>query len=210
VRGNIWTYPKVGSIVKLRSVGFFLLIASFLGVLLVNSSQILAGQAASSDLMFPRTPPPREHVPVHESCAKLEAPDLRYKMSGAYEAALVRDCLAQRGVSLTTRQLVHSPDTVQEINASDVLLNDPSTDATQATTQSETTIAVDPNTGTVCSAFNDSGEFGGTNAFTGFARSTDGGQSFVDRGPVPITGSGNGNAGDPPRWSGELRTTTST
>src|SRR5262249_28707752 len=61
-------------------------------------------------------------------------------------------------------------------------------------TQSETTIAAFGNT--VVVGFNDSGSnSGGTNKFTGFARSTDGGATFTDGGTLPTNPGG--DAGDP-------------
>jgi hypothetical protein len=75
----------------------------------------------------------------------------------------------------------------------DVGVNDPTGDSGVSTTQSETSIAHDPNTGTICSGYNDS--FHGVvqgQGFTGFSRSTDGGATFDDRGPL-----GSSSFGDP-------------
>ncbi len=61
-------------------------------------------------------------------------------------------------------------------------------------TQSETTLVAFGNT--VVVGYNDSGSnAGGSNKFTGFSRSTDGGATFVDGGTLPTTA--NGDAGDP-------------
>src|SRR5215475_12991155 len=61
-------------------------------------------------------------------------------------------------------------------------------------TQSETAIVAFGNT--VVVGFNDSGSnSGGTNKFTGFARSTNGGATFTDGGTLPTNP--NGDAGDP-------------
>src|SRR5215470_958720 len=61
-------------------------------------------------------------------------------------------------------------------------------------TQSETTLMAFGNT--VVVGFNDSGSnAGGTNKFTGFARSTNGGATFTDGGTLPTNP--NGDAGDP-------------
>src|SRR5262247_760584 len=61
-------------------------------------------------------------------------------------------------------------------------------------TQSETSIVAFGNT--VVVGFNDSGSnSGGTNKFTGFARSTDGGATFTDGGTLPTNPGG--DAGDP-------------
>ena len=61
-------------------------------------------------------------------------------------------------------------------------------------TQSENTLVAFGNT--VVVGFNDSGSnSGGSNKFTGFARSTDGGATFTDGGTLPTNP--NGDAGDP-------------
>jgi hypothetical protein len=61
-------------------------------------------------------------------------------------------------------------------------------------TQSETTVLAFGNT--VLIGFNDSGSnAGGSNKFSGFSRSTDGGATFTDGGTLPT--STNGDAGDP-------------
>ncbi len=61
-------------------------------------------------------------------------------------------------------------------------------------TQSETTVLAFGNT--VLVGFNDAGSnAGGTNKFTGFARSTDGGLTFTDGGTLPTNS--NGDLGDP-------------
>jgi hypothetical protein len=65
---------------------------------------------------------------------------------------------------------------------------------TSGFTQSETTILAFGNT--VVLGFNDSGSnSGGSNKFTGFSRSTDGGATFVDGGTLPTNATG--DAGDP-------------
>ena len=63
------------------------------------------------------------------------------------------------------------------------------------TTQSETSISENLDTGTLCAGFNDSCEFfcsNGGGGFTGFARSTDGGATWDDRGAL-----GTNSFGDP-------------
>lgn len=66
-------------------------------------------------------------------------------------------------------------------------------DAGTDTTQSETSIAENLDTGTLCAGFNDSCEFfcdDGGGGFTGFARSTDGGVTWDDRGALGATSFG--------------------
>ncbi|HET9229470.1 MAG TPA: sialidase family protein [Thermoanaerobaculia bacterium] len=70
-------------------------------------------------------------------------------------------------------------------STTDARPNNPAGEVGATSTQSETSITRNPLTGTLCSAFNDSGEFfGGGGGLTGFARSTDGGQTWQDNGAV--------------------------
>ena len=81
----------------------------------------------------------------------------------------------------------------ESIGVTDVRVNNPAGETGAGVTQSETSITQNPVTGTLCSSFNDSGEFyGGGGGFTGFARSTDGGLTWQDRGAV-----GGSSGGDP-------------
>src|SRR6266508_4896506 len=74
------------------------------------------------------------------------------------------------------------------------LENNAGSSGTAFFTQSETTLVAFGNT--VVVGFNDSGSnAGGSNKFTGFARSTDGGATFTDGGTLPTNP--NGDAGDP-------------
>ena len=71
------------------------------------------------------------------------------------------------------------------ITTADARINNPAGETVLEVTQSETSIARSAVTGTLCSAFNDTGEFfGGGGGLTGFARSTDGGQTWQDNGAV--------------------------
>jgi hypothetical protein len=74
-----------------------------------------------------------------------------------------------------------------------VLVNDPSTDRGNSTTQSET--ALTRHDDVIVIGFNDSGEFTRTNSMTGYAYSLDGGASFVDAG-VLAPPRGGRNLGD--------------
>jgi hypothetical protein len=77
----------------------------------------------------------------------------------------------------------------------DVLVNNNAGNSGVANfTQSETSVIAFGST--VLVAYNDSGSaVGGTNKFTGFARSTDGGNTFIDGGVLPTNAAGDG--GDP-------------
>ena len=77
--------------------------------------------------------------------------------------------------------------------ATDVPVNDPTGEEGFSHVQSETSIARSETTGTICSGYNDSYHFHAEdNGFTGFSRSTDGGQTFDDRGAL-----GANSFGDP-------------
>ncbi len=77
--------------------------------------------------------------------------------------------------------------------ADDVLVNDPSVDRGNNTTQSETTVARHGDV--VVIGFNDSGEFTRRNSMTGYAYSLDGGATFTDAG-VLEPAKGGRNLGD--------------
>ena len=84
---------------------------------------------------------------------------------------------------------------VPGISPDDILTNNNAgSTGTAFFTQSETTLVAFGNT--VVAGFNDSGSnSGGTNKFTGFSRSIDGGVTFTDGGVLPTNPSG--DAGDP-------------
>ena len=82
---------------------------------------------------------------------------------------------------------------------SNTMVNDPSADTSDQDTQSETALVLGAGSN-IIAAFNDSGSYSGSffspsDKFTGYAISTDGGASFIDKGTLP---SGLlGDAGDP-------------
>jgi hypothetical protein len=71
------------------------------------------------------------------------------------------------------------------LQSTDVQVNWSGGDAISYTTQSETTIRINPNTGTICAAYNDSQSSYDGLGKTGHSRSTDGGATFVDGGAFP-------------------------
>lgn len=75
-----------------------------------------------------------------------------------------------------------------------ILVNNPNLDLTARDTQSETTLVLGAGS-VVVSGYNDSGSFIGSNQFTGWSRSTNGGATFTDMGKLPL--GANGDAGDP-------------
>jgi flagellar hook capping protein FlgD len=79
-----------------------------------------------------------------------------------------------------------------------VRVNDPATDPDadlDITTQSETAVAAFGST--VLVGYNDSGNYLTTQSFMGYGRSTDGGASFTDMGPMPVVVPDGFNFGDP-------------
>ncbi|MEO1574580.1 MAG: proprotein convertase P-domain-containing protein, partial [Pseudomonadota bacterium] len=123
-------------------------------------------------------------------CAMLDDSKKRPYMDGLLNYLLVK-CgrTNELGGAETVR---HSSDKEpSRIPGTDVPVNDASTDTGTARTQNETSLAISPITGTICSGFNDSTSGVATGqGFTGFARSTDGGDSFTDNGAFDPASSG--------------------
>ena len=123
------------------------------------------------------------------ACALLDNPSQRALMSGMFETKLLLECGRANELGQVTSQLnLQTP-----LVGTDVQVNDRTGESGTATTQSETSLALNENTGTLCSGFNDG--YGGVVAgtgYTGFSSSTDGGLTFVDHG-----GLGSSSFGDP-------------
>ena len=155
----------------------------FLSNLLLMLS-LLAGIAAAPALageQLENTKQNAQDAPDSPACALLDDPQARGLLSGGLETKLMVECgRIPEAPRQADGSLTLSP------AQTDVQVNDSTTDVGLSTTQSETSIAVNPNTGTICSAYNDSQHWavGGT-GFSGFSRSTDGGVTFVDRGSFP-------------------------
>jgi hypothetical protein len=128
-------------------------------------------------------------------CGLLDDPTIRARMSGAFEMALLEACgratLEPASPSPSRRVAAASPSSGPDVRVNDL---DP---VASSTTQSETSIAINPNTGAICSTFNDSYHYHieGT-GYIGFSRSVDGGGSFQDGGVMP-PGGGGVSRGDP-------------
>jgi hypothetical protein len=131
--------------------------------------------------------------------ALLEDPAARAKMSNSLEMRLLilSGQLELQVADYGEVGASEMPEEISEAPSANVQVNDSTTDVGQSTTQSETSMRVNPISGTICSAYNDSQHFAvGSIAFAGFSRSTDGGATFVDKGPIPPGGGGN-SFGDP-------------
>jgi hypothetical protein len=141
-----------------------------------------------------------------DSCALLDNKDKRALLSSAFEMKLLIKC---GRVSEIRKVAALPPETTVETEASaaaptNVSVNDPALDVippggTNSHTQSETSLALNQTTGTICSVYNDSyGFFTAGIGFTGFSRSTNAGTSFTDQGAVPVgTGADGTSFGDP-------------
>ncbi|MEN8162684.1 MAG: hypothetical protein ABFS37_01030 [Acidobacteriota bacterium] len=125
------------------------------------------------------------------ACALLDDPEKRPLLDGVLVKLLVA---CGRTNELGRVRQAPAEEVMRGIdNATDVAVNDPSGDTAASTTQSETSMAVNEDTGTICAGYNDSNHyFASGDGFTGFSRSTDGGASFVDRGAL-----GAESVGDP-------------
>ena len=133
-------------------------------------------------------------------CYLLDDPLARRTMSGMFETTLLWDC--GRITTQSTYQLNQPiypfpqlPITNYQLPfiGPDIPVSDPSGDFGISHTQSETSIAINPNNGVVCVAYNDSFHaIVQGNGGSGFSVSTDGGATFDDRGAF-----GQSNRGDP-------------
>lgn len=132
-----------------------------------------------------------EAANVNVNCSLLDDAAARDKMGGMFETKLLLAC--GRAAELGQVSAPTTPAIAALFAGIDVQVNNSAGETGTATTQSETTIAVNPNTGTICSGYNDgySGVVQGQ-GYTGFSRSTDGGATFVDGGAL-----GSRSFGDP-------------
>ena len=127
-----------------------------------------------------RSTPSRSTPSRATGCELLENPEIRERLSGTLESALMRSCepstRTPRALERRSPTPLGAAAPSAEAGATDVLVNDPSLDV-DGTTQSETSMVVHGNV--ICIAWNDSGEPSGR---SGFGYSLDGGHSFVDGG----------------------------
>jgi hypothetical protein len=124
-----------------------------------------------------------------EACAMLDDVELRSRMDG-----LLFKLIAMCGRSDLLGQVPPEPAVEPgpgepDAGGVDIPVNNPSGDVgTNSHTQSETSMARNEVTGTICSGYNDSWHYFSTgNGFTGFSRSTDGGATFTDRGGLGVS-----------------------
>ena len=129
--------------------------------------------------------------PLPAECALLDDPEKRALMDGLlFKLLITCDRTDELGRVHQSPSETVGPGTD---DGPDVAVSDPSGDSGSSTTQSETSMAVNEVTGTVCAGYNDSYHYFASSAgFTGFSRSTDSGATFVDKGALGV-----GSFGDP-------------
>ncbi len=170
---------------KSVSIGFpsILWVVLILGLLLILGA--LPVLAASSP--FSEAAPIDSYVLDTERpevlCALLDDPAAREKMSGMFETKLLNAC--GRADELGRVAAPAAPAPFAPLLGPDVQVNDSTGESGATATQSETSLALNENTGTLCSGYNDS--YSGVilgQGYTGFSNSTDGGATFTDRGAL--------------------------
>ncbi len=118
---------------------------------------------------------------LQDSCAKLDNPKYLGMMDGLLPQ-LIERCGRQDLLGMVREESAIEPDRNTAL-ATDAAVSNPALDTpTGSHTQSETSMAYNPTTGTLCSAFNDS--FHGVAqglGFSGFSRSTDQGLTWTDK-----------------------------
>ena len=122
-------------------------------------------------------------------CALLDDPAKRALMDGLlFKLLLACDREDELGQVRQSPSETVGPATE---NGTDVAVNDSGSDSGVSTTQSETSMALNEVTGTICAGYNDSyHHFANGTGFTGFSRSTDNGSTFVDGGALGADSSG--------------------
>jgi hypothetical protein len=142
----------------------------------------LSGAASAQDTVNSNNSGSAEQE-IEANCALLDDPQARGLMGGMLETKLLLAC--DRADELGQ---VESPQAavIPELVGADVLVNNPAGDAGGSShTQSETSMALNEDTGTLCSGYNDSYHAAAQGTgYTGFSRSTNGGASWVDGGAL--------------------------
>jgi len=177
----------------IRIVTLFAVLALLLVPLAANANPpATAAQPAPASSTSPQSKTP------DAPCALLDDATARGLMSGMFETKLLIACGRQNELGQVKSDAASASQPGVPFLGADVLVNNPALDTGGTShTQSETTIARNETTGTICSAYNDSysGVVQGI-GYAGFSRSTNGGVSFTDNGAVPAAGGGQ-SFGDP-------------
>ncbi len=169
---------------RLRKIAYTVILC-LLTLTFLNAGFLEAGVSDSGPAKLDKAPA--------DVCAQLDDPAKRPLMDGIL-FYLLRACGREHELGRVT----NAPGFVRQGEGTtadvDVPVNDPSGDTgTSSHTQSETSLSLNETTGTICSGYNDSWHyFANAEGFTGYSRSTDGGQTFTDQGAL-----GAGSFGDP-------------
>lgn len=139
---------------------------------------------------------PAAMAQVGPACHLLDDPAVRRRMSAPFEEALLQLCgWAPVPAAGAPRARLPIPGGI--LLGPDVRVNAVDLPGSPSAVQSETSIAVNRNNGTICAAWNDRYHwYGEGTSYIGFARSTDGGQTFTDGGSMPPYAGGRAR-GDP-------------
>ena len=120
--------------------------------------------------------------PPREVCRLLDDPVVRPLMDAVLNH-LLPACGREHELGLVA-QSPATEATTEETSGLDVLVNDPAGDSGVSQTQSETSLARNELTGTLCAGYNDSFHRVQGQGVIGFSRSIDGGLSFTDQGAL--------------------------
>ncbi len=115
-------------------------------------------------------------------CAMLDDPKRRPRMDALLNKLLVL-CNRTSEFGGVESEKYDADHDVNRVPGTDVEVNDDTGETGATQTQNETSLAINETTGTICSGYNDA--YSGVTVgggFTGFSRSVDGGQTFVDNG----------------------------
>lgn len=132
--------------------------------------------------------------PEGPDCSLLDDPGIRARMSGAFELSLLLACGRHEWADLAAHPRGPEPADAPQTGP-DVRVNDPDP-ISDYTVQSETSIAVNPDSGVICATYNDIYHSYMGDGTSGFSRSVDGGLTWQDGGPMP-PGEGGVSRGDP-------------
>jgi hypothetical protein len=161
---------------------------TILCLLALTSLNVVQVTAATGDA----GPLKMEKAPA-DVCAQLDDPAKRPLMDGIL-FYLLRACGRENELGRVANAAGFVRQADGPTAAVDVAVSDPTgEDGTSSHTQSETSLALNETTGTLCAGYNDSWHhFAHSEGFTGFSRSTDGGATFTDQGAL-----GAASGGDP-------------
>ncbi len=207
------TWQRIFSIIMLTSMIISLVVPAAAAMPAPPNSQpdslhpATINREASAPSVAPPALPPQQKEEKEErankkaeaaECSLLDNPTTRGLMSAMFERKLLIECGREAELG-QVKSPAFSP-SVSRALGTDILVNDPTGEqpTTDKFTQSETSLARNEDSSVICSAYNDSydGLVSGQ-GFTGFASSTDKGETWTDHGGI-----GSDSGGDPANvWS---------